>query len=200
MFYDAIKKNHGLPHDPFKAIVTPRPIGWVSTQDAAGRHNLAPYSFFNALSDRPPIVFFSSDGMKDSASNARESGVFACNLATFALKDAMNASSAPLAHGVSEFDRAGLTPVPCTLINAPRVAEAAVVLECETLEVKPLVDRSGQAADYTMVIGQVLGIHIDDACLVDGLLDITLLKPIARLGYRDYAVIDEVFQLTRPGS
>lgn len=200
MFYDAIKKNHGLPHDPFKAIVTPRPIGWVSTQDAAGRHNLAPYSFFNALSDRPPIVFFSSDGMKDSAGNARETGVFACNLATFALKDAMNASSAPLAHGDSEFDRAGLTPVPCRMIDAPRVAEAAVVLECETLEVKPLVDRTGQAADYTMVIGQVLGIHIDDAYLVNGLLDITLLKPIARLGYRDYAVIDEVFQLTRPGS
>ncbi len=200
MFYDAIKKNHGLPHDPFKAIVTPRPIGWVSTQDEAGRPNLAPYSFFNALSDRPPMVFFSSDGLKDSASNARETGVFACNLATFALKDAMNASSAPLAHGVSEFERAGLTPVPCEMIDAPRVAEAAVVLECETLEVKPLVDRAGQAADYTMVIGQVLGIHIDDAYLVGGLLDITLLKPIARLGYRDYAVIDEVFQLTRPGS
>ncbi len=200
MFYDAIKKNHGLPHDPFKAIVTPRPIGWVSTQDEAGRPNLAPYSFFNALSDRPPMVFFSSDGLKDSASNARETGVFACNLATFALKDAMNASSAPLAHGVSEFERAGLTPVPCEMIDAPRVAEAAVVLECETLEVKPLVDRTGQAADYTMVIGQVLGIHIDDAYLVGGLLDITLLKPIARLGYRDYAVIDEVFQLTRPGS
>ena len=200
MFYDAIKKNHGLPHDPFKAIVTPRPIGWVSTQDEAGRPNLAPYSFFNALSDRPPMVFFSSDGLKDSASNARETGVFACNLATFALKDAMNASSAPLAHGVSEFERAGLTPVPCAMIDAPRVAEAAVVLECETLEVKPLVDRAGQAADYTMVIGQVLGIHIDDAYLVGGLLDITLLKPIARLGYRDYAVIDEVFQLTRPGS
>tara|TARA_R110002124_G_scaffold43772_3_gene134378 strand:- start:942 stop:1544 length:603 start_codon:yes stop_codon:yes gene_type:complete len=200
LFYDAIKKNHGLPHDPFKAIVTPRPIGWVSTQDEAGRPNLAPYSFFNALSDRPPMVFFSSDGLKDSASNARETGVFACNLATFALKDAMNASSAPLAHGVSEFERAGLTPVPCEMIDAPRVAEAAVVLECETLEVKPLVDRAGQAADYTMVIGQVLGIHIDDAYLVGGLLDITLLKPIARLGYRDYAVIDEVFQLTRPGS
>ncbi|WP_306257571.1 flavin reductase family protein [Pararhizobium sp. IMCC21322] len=200
MFYDAIKKNHGLPHDPFKAIVTPRPIGWISTQDAKGRHNLAPYSFFNALCDRPPIVMFSSDGMKDSASNAQETGVFACNLATYALKDAMNASSAPLEHGVSEFERAGLTPVPCDLIDAPRIKEAAVVMECETLEVKPLVDRSGQEASYTMVIGQVVGIHIDDSCLVDGLLDTALLKPIARLGYRDYAVVDAVFQLTRPDS
>lgn len=198
MFYDAIKKNHGLPHDPFKAIVTPRPIGWISTQDGEGRHNLAPYSFFNALCDQPPIVMFSSDGMKDSASNAQETGVFACNLATFALKDAMNASSAPLEHGVSEFERAGLTPVPCELINAPRIQEAAVVMECETLEVKPLIDRDGQKARYTMVIGQVVGIHIDDDCLIDGLIDITLLKPIARLGYRDYAVVDEVFQLTRP--
>lgn len=200
MFYDAIKKNHGLPHDPFKAIVTPRPIGWISSQDGQGRHNLAPYSFFNALCDSPPIVMFSSDGMKDSASNAQETGVFACNLATYALKDAMNASSAPLERGVSEFERAGLTPAPCKLINAPYIKEAAVVLECETLEVKPLIDRDGVEARYTMVLGQVVGIHIDDSCLTDGLLDTQLLKPIARLGYRDYSVVDEVFQLQRPKS
>lgn len=198
MFYNAETKNHGLPHDPFKAIVTPRPIGWISSQDEQGRHNLAPYSFFNAVSDTPPIVMFSSDGMKDSAKNAKNTGVFACNVATYALRDAMNASSAPLKHGVSEFEKANLTPVSCNLINAPMIKEAGIVLECQTLEVKPLVDRNGKEADYTMVLGQVLGVHIADEFIVDGLLDITAVEPIARLGYKDYAVINEVFQLTRP--
>lgn len=198
MFYNAETKDHGLPHDPFKAIVTPRPIGWISSQDEQGRHNLAPYSFFNAVSDTPPIVMFSSDGMKDTAKNAKSSGVFACNVATYALKDAMNASSAHLDHGVSEFERAGLTPVPCKLIDAPMIAEAGIVLECQTLEVKPLIDRNGKEAAYTMVLGQVLGVHIADEFITDGFLDITAVKPIARLGYRDYAVINEVFQLTRP--
>lgn len=198
MFYNAETKDHGLPHDPFKAIVTPRPIGWISSQDEQGRHNLAPYSFFNAVCDAPPIVMFSSAGMKDSAKNAKKTGVFACNVATYALRDAMNASSAPLEHGVSEFDRAGLTPVRCKLIDAPMVSEAKIVMECQTLEVKPLVDTKGDRAAYTMVIGQVMGIHIADEFIQDGLLDITAVKPIARLGYKDYAVINEVFQLARP--
>lgn len=198
MFYNADTKDHGLPHDPFKAIVAPRPIGWISSQDEQGRHNLAPYSFFNAVSDKPPIVMFSSDGMKDSAKNAKNTGVFACNVATYALKDAMNESSANLEHGVSEFVRAGLTPVPCKLIDAPMISEAGIVLECQTLEVKALTDRNGKEAAYTMVLGQVLGVHIADEFIIDGLLDITAVKPIARLGYRDYAVINEVFQLTRP--
>lgn len=198
MFYNAETKDHGLPHDPFKAIVTPRPIGWISSQDEQGRHNLAPYSFFNAVCDAPPIVMFSSHGMKDSANNAKKTGVFACNVATYALRDAMNASSAPLEHGVSEFERAGLTPVPCRLIDAPMISEAGIVMECQTLEVKPLLDRNGGKADYTMVLGQVLGIHIADEFIDNGLVDITAVKPIARLGYKDYAVINEVFQLARP--
>lgn len=198
MFYETGKRDHDLPHDPFKAIVTPRPIGWISSQDGSGHHNLAPYSFFNAVSDKPPIVMFSSDGMKDSASNAKNTGAFACNIATYALKDAMNATSAPLASGESEFVRAGLTPVPCKLVNAPMIAEANIVLECQTLEVKTLSDRHANEISYTMVLGEVLGIHIADEFIRDGILDITAIKPIARLGYRDYAVINEVFQLARP--
>ncbi|MEP0518861.1 MAG: flavin reductase family protein [Hyphomicrobiales bacterium] len=198
MFYNAETKDHGLPHDPFKAIVAPRPIGWISSQDEQGRHNLAPYSFFNAVCDAPPIVMFSSDGMKDSANNAKNTGVFACNVATYALRDAMNATSAPLEPGVSEFERAGLTPVPCKLIDAPMMLEAKIVMECQTLEVKPLVDTNGNQVAYTMVIGQVVGIHIADEFIQDGLLDITAVQPIARLGYKDYAVINEVFQLARP--
>lgn len=198
MFYNAETKDHGLPHDPFKAIVTPRPIGWISSQDEQGRHNLAPYSFFNAVCDTPPIIMFSSQGMKDSAKNAKNTGVFACNVASYALRDAMNASSAPLEHGVSEFERAGLTPASCKMIDAPMVLEAGIVMECQTLEVKQLLDRNGDKADYTMVLGQVLGIHIADEFIDNGLLDITAVKPIARLGYKDYAVINEVFQLARP--
>lgn len=187
-----------LPHDPFKAIVAPRPIGWISTLDRSGRANLAPYSFFNAIGSRPALVMFSSEGMKDTAANVAETGEFVCNLATWDLRLAMNATSAPLPRGASEFAAAGLTPAPCRVVAAPRVAESPVALECRAIEVKELVGLDGRPTGNHMVIGQVVGVHIDDAMIVDGRFDLTRARPIARCGYKDYAVVTELFELERP--
>ncbi|MBL4646952.1 MAG: flavin reductase family protein [Rhizobiales bacterium] len=198
MFYKTASNDHGLPHNPLKAIVTPRPIGWISTQNSEGQYNLAPYSFFNLVSDTPPIVMFSSGGWKDSVSNARDTGVFACNFSSHKLRDAMNATSAPLAEGVSEFEHAGLTAERCQMIDAPRVSGASACLECETIEVKQLVGKDGQNSDYIMVLGQVVGVYIRDDYLNKGMFDTAAARPLARLGYRDFSVVDEVFQLTRP--
>ncbi|AXS41089.1 flavin reductase family protein [Breoghania sp. L-A4] len=198
MFYDAAINAHGLRHDPFKALVAPRPIGWISSLDAEGRPNLAPYSFFNAISDNPHIVIFSSTGWKDSVQNVAETGEFVCNLATWDLREAVNATSAPAGHGVSEFELAGLTQAPCTMVKAPRVAETPVAMECKHLQTIHLKDVDGKDVDRWMVMGQVVGIHIDDAFIHDGMVDITELKPLARLGYKDYSIVDSVFQMARP--
>ncbi|MEJ1161129.1 flavin reductase family protein [Prosthecomicrobium sp. N25] len=199
MFYETdARPAHLLPHDPFKAIVAPRPIGWISAVDRAGRVNLSPYSFFNAVGSRPPLVMFSSEGMKDAASFVAETMEFVCNLATWDLRDAMNATSAPLPRGTSEFGIAGLTPAPCRLVKAPRVKEAPVALECKAIEVKALVDLAGRPMGSHMVIGQVVGVHIDEAMIRDGRFDLTLARPIARCGYKDYAVVTELFQMERP--
>ena len=199
MFYDAVKNAHGLRHDPFKALAAPRPIGWISTLDAQGRPNLAPYSFFNAISDNPHIVVFSSSGWKDSVANVGETGEFVCNLATWDLREQMNQSSAAADHGVSEFELAGLTQADCRMVKAPRVAETPVAMECKHLQTIQLKDVDGTAVDRWLVMGQVVGIHIDDAFVRDGMIDVTQLKPLARLGYRDYSVVESVFQMTRPG-
>ena len=198
MFYETAA-GHPLPHDPFKAIVAPRPIGWISAVDEQGRVNLAPYSFFNAVSDRPHMVAFSSDGEKDAVSFVRETGEFVCSLATWDLREAMNATSAPLARGESEFAHAGLTPAPSRLVKPPRVAESPVALECKLLQVIPLTSLEG-VTRYHMAIGQVVGVHIDDRYLKDGLLDTAAMRPIARAGYRDYFVCTEEtrFAITRP--
>jgi len=198
MFYE-VAKGHGLPHDPFKALVAPRPIGWITTLSAKGETNLSPYSFFNALSDRPHIVGFSSEGMKDALAFAEETGEFVCNLATYDLREAMNATSAPLPRGQSELDHAGLTPAPCCLVRPPRVAESPVALECRHLKTVPLDPLDGTAR-YHLVLGQVVGIHIDDRFLVDGLVDTAAMRPIARAGYRDYFVgtPETRFSITRP--
>jgi flavin reductase (DIM6/NTAB) family NADH-FMN oxidoreductase RutF len=198
MFYDAIRNDHGLPHDPFKALIAPRPIGWVSTLAADGRVNLAPYSFFNAVSEKPHILMFSSTGRKDSASNIEETGEFVWNLATYALRDKMNMTSAPVPRGVNEFELAGLTQAPCRLVSPPRVGESPAALECKHLQTIHLKDLNGVPVDRHMVLGQVVGVHIDDAYIHDGLVDTARLRPLARLGYKDYAVVDETFQLTRP--
>jgi flavin reductase (DIM6/NTAB) family NADH-FMN oxidoreductase RutF len=199
MFYEPESRPADLlPHDPFKAIVAPRPIGWISSVDGAGRVNLAPYSFFNAIGSRPALVMFASEGMKDSAANIAETMEFVCSLATYALRDAMNATSAPLPRGTSEFGIAGLTPAPCRMVRPPRVAESPVALECKAIEVKALTDLSGQPTGSHMVIGQVVGVHIDEAVIVDGRYDLTLARPIARCGYKDYAVVTELFALERP--
>ncbi|MEE4011414.1 flavin reductase family protein [Roseibium sp. FZY0029] len=198
MFYETEKNDHGLPHNPFKAIVAPRPIGWISSLDKDGKANLAPYSFFNAVCDTPPIVMFSSSGYKDSVSNIDATGEFVCNMASFGLKDEMNQSSAPVEHGVSEFDLAGLEMAASQLVTPPRVAKAVTALECKHLQTLRLKTLTGSETDNYVVFGQVVGIHIDDSILVDGMVDVTLYKPLSRLGYMDYASVTEVFQMGRP--
>ncbi len=197
MFYETDDNRHGLKHDPFKALVAPRPIGWISSLSADGIVNLAPYSFFNGVSDRPPFVMFSSSGRKDSLVNIEATGEFACLLATYELKDQMNATSAAAGPEVDEMELAGLTPAPCKLISPPRVAESPVALECRYFKTIPLPGKDG-GEGYIVIIGQVVGIHIDEAVIVDGKVDVTRLRPIARLGYMDYSVVDAVFSMERP--
>ncbi|MEL7526124.1 MAG: flavin reductase family protein [Pseudomonadota bacterium] len=198
MFYETAKNNHGLPHNPFKAIVSPRPIGWISSLDGEGRTNLAPYSFFNAVGDRPPIVMFSSSGYKDSAANVDATGEFVCNMASWDLKDEMNVSSAPVSGDTSEFELAGLEMAPSRLVKAPRVAKAATALECKHLQTLKLTDLDGKETDNWIVFGQVVGVHIDEDILVDGKVDVTRFKPLSRLGYMEYAAVTEVFEMVRP--
>jgi flavin reductase (DIM6/NTAB) family NADH-FMN oxidoreductase RutF len=198
MFYEPVL-GHGLPHDPFKAIVAPRPIGWISTLDAEGRPNLAPYSFFNGVCGSPPMVMFSSEGAKHSAMNARATGEFVCNFATFDLKDEMNATSAPLGLGENEFVHAGLETAPSRTVRPPRVAKSPAALECKTTTVTELSDRHGAATERYVVFGEVVGVHIDEAFLVDGLFDTAKAQALARCGYMDYAAVFETFTMRRPG-
>jgi flavin reductase (DIM6/NTAB) family NADH-FMN oxidoreductase RutF len=199
VFYDAIRNDHGLKHDPFKALVVPRPIGWVSTVGANGVANLAPYSFFNAVSERPHFVMFSSGGPKDSLRNVGETGEFVCSLATYALRHQVNLTSAVVPYGVDEFRLAGLTPAPSRLVKPPRVKESPVAFECRHWKTVALPGGS-ERASYSVVFGQVVGIHIDDAFIKDGKVDTGALEPIARLGYRDYGAItsEAVFAIERP--
>jgi flavin reductase (DIM6/NTAB) family NADH-FMN oxidoreductase RutF len=198
MFYEPFKRDRAvLPHDPFKALVTPRPIGWISTIDAENRANLAPYSFFNAVSDNPHIVAFASDGRKDSLVNAEACGEFVCNLATWDLREAMNTTSATLPPGDDEFVHAGLATAPSILVRPPRVAASPWALECKTLAVFPMATLDGRTR-YYLVTGQVVGVYIDDRFIVNGRVDTAAMKPIARLGYDEYSLTDSAFRLTRP--
>ena len=197
MFYDAVANSHGLQWDPFQALVSPRPIGWISTLGQDGVVNLAPYSFFNAVSTNPHFVMFSSGGRKDSQRNAEETGEFVCSLATFELRDAMNRTSQHVGPEVDEMEMAGLTAAPSKLVAPPRVAESPVAFECKYWRTIELPGPDGGEGAHAIVLGQVVGVHIDDAAIVDGKVDVTKLRPIARLGYGDYAVIDEVFELSR---
>ncbi|ODS03549.1 flavin reductase [Methyloceanibacter marginalis] len=198
MFYDAVANTHGLQWDPFKALVSPRPIGWISTLGKNGVVNLAPYSFFNAVATDPHFVMFSSGGRKDSQRNAEETGEFVCSLATYDLRDAMNRTSQHVSPEVDEMVLAGLTPAPSKLVAPPRVAESPVAFECKYWRTIDLPGPNGGPGTHAIVLGQVIGVHIDDRTIVDGKVDVTKLKPIARLGYGDYAVIDQVFELSRP--
>lgn len=199
MFYRP-EDGHGLPHNPFNAIVTPRPIGWISTRSAKGVNNLAPYSFFNAVAYEPPQVMFAStgskpdqDGTKDSVANIIETGVFCVNIVEYAMRDAMNASSAALPREADEFAHADLAMQDCTTIPCARVAAAPAALECKLTNVVTLPGEANR-----VVFGEVLGIHMRDDCLVDGTFDVTRFVPLARMGYRDYSAVREVFSLTRP--
>ena len=192
MFYRP-EDGHGLPHNPFNAIVSPRPIGWISSRGGMG-DNLAPYSFFNAVAYVPPQVMFSSTGVKDSLQNIRETGVFAVNVVEAAAAEAMNRSSAAVARGQDEFALADVAKSECTTIDCPRVADAPATLECRVVRIVDLLGTGNH-----MVIGEVTGVHIRDTCLVGGRFDVTRFRPLARLGYRDYTVVKEVFAMDRPG-
>jgi flavin reductase (DIM6/NTAB) family NADH-FMN oxidoreductase RutF len=198
MFYDARTNDHGLPHDPFKAIVSPRPIGWITSMSAAGAINLAPYSFFNGVASRPAVVMFSSEGQKDSLTFIRETGEFVCNLATWDLREAMNQTAAPMERGINEMAEVGLDPAPSRLVRPPRVAASPCALECVLLQIVPISDIEGRSLDTHVVFGQVIGVHIDDRFIRNGFLDTAAMKPIARSGYQNYAVVESEFRMVRP--
>ncbi len=199
-YYDPAK-GHGLAHDPFKALVGPRPIGWVSSCDGQGRVNLAPYSFFNAFCAAPPIVGFGSAGWKDTVRNVEETGEFVLNIATRALADAMNRTSASVEAAVNEFELAGLSAAPCHAVRPPRVERSPAALECRCLQIVPLTDLEGKSADSWLVLGQVVGVHIRREFLRDGLFDVGAAGVILRAGYlSDYVAVtpDALFQMKRP--
>ncbi|WP_217568540.1 flavin reductase family protein [Mesorhizobium sp. GbtcB19] len=197
MFYEP-SKGHGLPHDPSKAIVAPRPIGWISTIDGEGKVNLAPYSFFNALSTRPFIVWFSSEGEKDTAAIAAQTGEFVANLVSRELAEKMNRTAVDAPRGVSEFGYAGLTMAPSRLVAPPRVAEAPAALECKVTEILRPRALDGSETGAVVVAGEVVGVHIDDDFLRGGLFDIVKAGNVGRLGYMDYASVNEIFSMRRP--
>ena len=199
MFYRP-EEGHGLPHNPFNALIAPRPIAWVSTRDSEGVANLAPYSFFNGTAYVPPQIMFAStgakpdqDNTKDTLANIRATGVFCINIVEEAMKDAMNVSTTGFDKDVDEFERAGLTAAPCDTIECPRLDGAPASLECKVTQIVQLPG----AANY-VVHGEVIGIHLRDNCIVDGRFDVSTFRPLARLGYRDYSVVDNLFELKRP--
>ncbi len=200
IFYRPAERDRDLlAHDPFKSLVAPRPIGWVSTMAADGSVNLAPYSFFNAIGEKPPMLAFSSFGAKDSATFAGEIREFVWNLVTFELREAMNESSAPLPRGASEFERAGLEMAPSTLVAPPRVAAARCAMECQVVHCLRLRDIEGVQTDQHLVIGQVVGVHLDETVIVNGVVKTAALNPVARLGGpADYSALGEIFQIRRP--
>jgi flavin reductase (DIM6/NTAB) family NADH-FMN oxidoreductase RutF len=201
VFYETTANKHGLRHDPFKALVVPRPIGWISTVSAAGICNIAPYSFFNAVGESPHFVVFSSSGPKDSLLNIAETGEFVCSLATFPLRYNMNMTSAAVPRGVDEFPIGELIAAPSRLVKPPRVKESPAAFECKHWKTVELPAANGKSANF-VVFGQVVGIYIDDAFIVDGRVDTGAMRPIARLGYMDYAVVtpEAVFSIERPSA
>ena len=199
-FYDPAR-GHGLPHDPFKAIVAPRMIGWISSRSKHGVLNLAPYSFFGAFATFPPIIGFCSEGRKDSISNIEETGEFVWNLTSKSLAGKMNRTSAPVAADVDEFALAGLTAAPGRSVAVPHVAESPAALECKLLQIVRLSALDGTPMDNWLALGQVVGVHIREEFLKDGLFDTHAAQPVMRAGYRaDYAQIGEMFQMIRPTS
>jgi len=198
MHYDPRSEPHGLPHDPFTALVVPRPIGWISTIDGLGGVNLAPYSFFNALSGKPPFVMFASNNRKHSQANVEETGEFVVSIASYAMRVPMNASSAPVPAGVDEAALLGVGMAASRFVRPPRVASALAALECVHTQSLPLRSRDGRAHATTVLIGEVVGIYIDDSVIVDGRIDFLKLSPLSRLGYRDYGVVTDMFEMPRP--
>ncbi len=198
-------KDLGFVHNPFLALVVPRPIGWISSVDKQGIVNLAPFSFFNAISSRPPMVFFGANGThlaaggeKDSLSNVRETGEFVANLVTWEQRQQMNDSSTPAPRDVDEMDAVGLEKLPSAIVKAPRVKGSPVHFECKLVKFVELPSDPKSGEQNTLTIGRVVGIHIDERLVANGMVDIRKARPIARLGYLDYTVVDEVFEIKRP--
>jgi flavin reductase (DIM6/NTAB) family NADH-FMN oxidoreductase RutF len=198
MDYDPRSEPHNLAHDPTTSLVVPRPIGWITTISPAGIVNLAPYSYFNLIASQPPFVMFSSNTRKHTQNNAQNGGEFVFNLATYALRTEMNITGGDYPDGVSEPDLAKLAMAPSRVVKPPRVANSPVALECIYSQTVELTSSTGKKHDYEMVIGEVVNVHIDDAVIVDNMIDMARVRPIARLGYRgDYSVVDNIFEMRR---
>ncbi|WOJ96333.1 flavin reductase family protein [Congregibacter brevis] len=197
MYYETATNNHGLPHDPLKALVAPRPIGWISSLDTKGRPNLAPYSFFNLLSVNPSIVGFSSGTLKDSQRNIEVTGEFVCNFASVDLIDSINTTSKTVASDVNEFELAGLHEAKSRIIKAPRVLEARAHLECEYVKTVELPNDENDII-WSLVLGRVVAVHIDDDYIKDGLVDTLAMEPLTRMGYMDYGVLGSIETRQRP--
>jgi len=191
MFYEPRKKNHGLPHDPYNAIVGPRPIGWISSMSSKGEINLAPYSYFNSVSTEPPMVMFASDGWKNTIEFVEDTGEFVCNLAVWELRAQVKETSRNYPRGVNEMEAVGLESAPSVLVKPPRVKASPCALECKWLQTIRLNDIDGNPAPRFIVFGQVIGIHIDEKFINDGLLNTGAMRPIARAGYQEYFVTTE---------
>jgi flavin reductase (DIM6/NTAB) family NADH-FMN oxidoreductase RutF len=199
LFFEPQARDKSLfPHDPFKALVVPRPIGWIATMSAKGELNLAPYSYFNAFSSVPPIVGFSSEGDKDSSTFAMETGEFVWSMATWALREQMNASAASLPRGQSEFAHARLETAASRLVKPPRVAASPAAFECRVTEVIRLKDQEGRDSGRRLVLGCVVGVHIEERFVRAGRVDSAAMRPIARGGYDEYSVVERVFSMPRP--
>jgi flavin reductase (DIM6/NTAB) family NADH-FMN oxidoreductase RutF len=198
MFYEPSRGDHGLARNPFLALVAPRPIGWISTVSRDGVPNLAPYSFYNAVASVPPIVMFTSTGAKHSLRNVEETGAFVVNVVSGPLAAAMNATSAEVDESVDEFALAGLDREPGRIVPVPRVRDAPAALECRHVRTLRLTDAAGREIDSWLVLGEVVGVHIDEAVLTDGFVDPAKLAPVGRLGYLDFTVVREVFAMPRP--
>ena len=205
MHYDPIADDHGLPRDPFLALVVPRPIGWISTVDAQGRVNLAPYSFYNAVSGSPPMVYFSTTGTygdtptKHSRLNAEATGEFVVNMVSAELAKEMNVTTTMVEYGIDEMKLAGLAPAPSRFVKPPRVARSPIALECKYWKTLVMPAEEGREKQQAAVVfGRVVGIHIDDAIIKNGRIDTLAFKPLARLGYSEYTTTENVWKMSRP--
>lgn len=198
MFYIPENRDPSLPHDPIKAIVAPRPIGWISTLSKDGIANLAPYSFFNAVGGNPPMLMFASEGFKDSARNAADTGEFVFNYASKSLSEQMNNSSSNAPSGISEFDHYNIEKADSKIVAAPRVAEANAAMECKVTSVIETNDVEGNLTGAVIIIGQVVGVHIKDEVIRDGRFDVNLAEPVSRLGYMDFGLTSDLHEMLRP--
>ncbi len=197
MDYDPRSEPHNLAHDPTTSLVVPRPIGWLTTISPAGVVNLAPYSFFNLIASRPPFVMFSSNSRKHTQMHAQSGGEFVFNLATWDLRTEMNVTGGDYSEEVSEPELAKLAMTPSRIVKPPRVANSPIALECLYSQTVHLVSANGNRHGYEMVIGEVVNVHVDDAVIVDRKIDLSRIRPIARLGYHDYSVVDTIFAMKR---